>query len=1695
MRGKWKKIVAYIACAMMIMTCVPNIALAESMQQDDTAMQTAVTPVASEVTESSVTLEPVAGYEYSNGGEVWQSENVFSDLKVNTKYVFYQRVAAVDDGEPGPMSNMLEVTTLKYTVDAPPMPTLQYRTDTKISLVHTSGYQYSLDGETWQNPCYFTGLNPGQTYTLYQRVGEKELYYASEKSPALRVKTKSAAVDGDEVKLAAVTDTLIEVAPLDGYEYSTDNENWQDKNVFTDLEPLTAYTIYQRLKETDDQVAGNSVQLKVRTLKAETIPKGYIGIYTKDDLNNVRNQMDGKYILMNNIEFTDADFAPGGKFYNNGEGWQPIGSFNAGPFKGVFNGNGYYISGNRIEVDSDKGGHFGLFGQSQGVIRNLGIVDQNIKVRTVNDSTDVIDHRVGAVVGYNTGYIYNCYSSGVVDSVVEGTYLGNCAGGIAGYSANVILNCYSNSNVRCLADHGHIYGGGICGSGTAKNCYNAGNVEVASRSAAYSNPCAIASGNNANCYSIESVIKDISLKDEWEGKVTYLTENQMCQQESFEGFDFDLTWTIDSNGEYPYPKLKSVTHKEAPENNEEFAGGNGTNYNPFIIKNKEHLNNVRDYLGYSFKMVSDISFDSSDFDKSGWQPIGATKMDGFFGQFDGNGHVIEGIQINTTVDGLAAKGLFGYSNGVIKNLGVINGSYKVTVRNHNVDTYDDTTYVGGIAGVSNGVIKNCYNTNKVVLISKVEDGIYHAKAGGISGSAKLVKDCYNDGYVMASGDFLDTGGITGDGGEAVNCYNTGRVRQLDNSTAEPGGIGPYFTSKNSYSIYVTLPGYGHESNTVFLTRDQMKKQEYYPALDFENVWVMNNEYDYPQLRSVAHVAAADNTTEFAGGNGTESNPYRIKTKDHLKNIENYEYGHFKLMNDIDLSGENWQVLCDSKDDAFCGVLDGNGYTIKGMNVVANDASDLFTAFIGYNDGTIMNLNFEDSSIISELESDTRIFTGTICGYNDRMAVIENCRCSNANVKVASVKNECRIGGIVGYNDGKISTCGISGAISIEMSMNAEGYVGGIAGKNNKKGMIQQSCADLLMEGYHNLSNKNYIYWGGLIGTNGGRINDAFFAGQVMVRKDSLSVANAYVAGAIGFNESEAVAKNIYHCASDITGSTLKNTGHIIASGYNKKIENAYYLNNKELSGTTGVPMASGDMCDSSNFLGFDFENVWEIDNSEGSEFAFPKLRKVSFEGAAPKIGIDKCQVEPVDKKTYVGTALTPDVKVTYKNTLLKEDRDYYLVYKNNKNAGQAIIEIIGIGGYSGETQINFEILPADISGESVTVITEDIVYTGKAIEPAIKIPGYEEGRDYIVAYADNIEPGIATIYVMGEGNYSGKIITEFVIEKGEVSQQQLVGLETKQYKYTGNAVEPEVGLKGFEKDVHYQVVYENNVDVGTASVQITGIGPFTGTRIESFEIVPADISEMSVTLDKTSYVYTGKAIRPAVKIAGLTEGKDFTVTYTDNKDIGTGRITIAGTGNYTGSIISKFTITKPKVPSLTKSTAALHNKYNTIRASWTKVKGVTGYKVMWKKAAAAKWNSKRVSGSYATMSGLTSGAKYTVKIIPYVSVNGKFFEGKGTSRVVYTLKQLNKPSLKKSSAGKVKVSWKNINGETGYQISRALKQTGTNVVATVKTTTGKSKVVKAPKGKTYYYKVRAYKTVNGKKIFGPWSKTYKFKNR
>ena len=241
-----------------------------------------------------------------------------------------------------------------------------------------------------------------------------------------------------------------------------------------------------------------------------------------------------------------------------------------------------------------------------------------------------------------------------------------------------------------------------------------------------------------------------------------------------------------------------------------------------------------------------------------------------------------------------------------------------------------------------------------------------------------------------------------------------------------------------------------------------------------------------------------------------------------------------------------------------------------------------------------------------------------------------------------------------------------------------------------------------------------------------------------------------------------------------------------------------------------------------------------------------------------------------------------------------------------------------------------------------------------------------ENADYTVTWINNRYVGTATVVLTGtgkiledgtvSGQYFGKKRITFKI-KGTALSANMVswadGSKNVSVVYNGGEQEPRVRVslqkkvKGKdgkmvtqtttlrEYDEHaqygdYKVSYLKNVDAGTATVVITGAGGYTGTVKKTFKITQADLAAEGTeakigVADSIPFVKNGAkpAIVVTAKMANgntvtLKEGKDYTVTYANNKAVSEGKnltekklplITVKGKGNFKGSIKQTFTIT------------------------------------------------------------------------------------------------------------------------------------------------------------------------------------------
>lgn len=253
----------------------------------------------------------------------------------------------------------------------------------------------------------------------------------------------------------------------------------------------------------------------------------------------------------------------------------------------------------------------------------------------------------------------------------------------------------------------------------------------------------------------------------------------------------------------------------------------------------------------------------------------------------------------------------------------------------------------------------------------------------------------------------------------------------------------------------------------------------------------------------------------------------------------------------------------------------------------------------------------------------------------------------------------------------------------------------------------------------------------------------------------------------------------------------------------------------------------------------------------------------------------------------------------------------------------------------------------------------------------------------------------------------------------------------------------------------------------------------------------------TVQLSKEKFAYDGKVKKPTLKLVDkqgytLKEGLDYSLSYASGrKNIGKYSIKITLQGLYSGTKTVSFSV----LPEISVNVSAELYGYDDAKISWNEASGITGYNVYYKKSSSNKYTLlTNTKSTYVYKENLSDGVEYTFKVVPYKTINNVNYESYSSKTAsVITLNKLDTPKLTQNSETSVTVKWNNIKGETGYEISRSTGENETNIVSTYKTTSGTSKKLDVKLGEGNYYKVRAYKTVGDKTIYGPWSNVKYYK--
>lgn len=340
--------------------------------------------------------------------------------------------------------------------------------------------------------------------------------------------------------------------------------------------------------------------------------------------------------------------------------------------------------------------------------------------------------------------------------------------------------------------------------------------------------------------------------------------------------------------------------------------------------------------------------------------------------------------------------------------------------------------------------------------------------------------------------------------------------------------------------------------------------------------------------------------------------------------------------------------------------------------------------------------------------------------------------------------------------------------------------------------------------------------------------------------------------------------------------------------------------------------------------------------------------------------------------------------------------------------------------------------------------------------------------------------------------------------------------------YQGYDVSPSVTVTNggtvLTEGTDYTVSYQNNSGIGTATVNVFGAGIYDGyiNLTKTFNIVPDTVQNMQISkagtntvdlswspvsgadgytvqiLKNGKWVSVGNFVGTSAQISGLLPGSVNYVriaAYASSN----GKTYI---GNYNTSVKIETT-----VGAINPRVSAYANNFVTL--TWDKQTAANGYEVFKYDASSKKYvlykNITNPNTNTCKVTGLASNSKYNFKVRAYqIDDSEKTYAPFGAVVSQYTsIAKSNLNSAKSTSKKKIKASWSKVGGASGYQV---MWSTYKNFSKNYKTKSVKAKytsktVTTAQSKRVYYVRVRAYKTISGKKVYSQWSNTKKVKTK
>ena len=370
--------------------------------------------------------------------------------------------------------------------------------------------------------------------------------------------------------------------------------------------------------------------------------------------------------------------------------------------------------------------------------------------------------------------------------------------------------------------------------------------------------------------------------------------------------------------------------------------------------------------------------------------------------------------------------------------------------------------------------------------------------------------------------------------------------------------------------------------------------------------------------------------------------------------------------------------------------------------------------------------------------------------------------------------------------------------------------------------------------------------------------------------------------------------------------------------------------------------------------------------------------------------------------------------------VLNSEYHGYINRKNNTVTSPAkdVIEAL-MKPYGKKADLNCSSSVTIVAGQSKNIgassSTSGAVLTYKSTTPSIctvdkngNVTALKTGTGYV------------TVTASANGYNSVSKDVKIVVSKKSLNNG-LITLSETSYVYDGTYKKPAAtvtfGGKVLQEGKDYTISYRNNLNVGVTTVIATGMGDYTGYTSKNFTITKRAMAGGTVSV-ASSVSFTGSNITPSVtvKVAGrtLTSGTDYTVSYSNNKNVGTSNVYVYGKGNYSGSLSAKFDIVPAK-----QQIQKLETKYKGFFVDWAQKGSATGYDVEYSvNANMSGAVSKHLTANKPdtlTVNGLSGDKTYYVRVRSYTNVNGKVYYGAWSD--VKSIKTANNDITKATVSG------------------------------------------------------------------------------